>query len=76
MIDIAKKLDLKGAKCPIPILRIMHTMSRMQSGEILKVTVTEPGTEGELKVFCKQKHHELLDIKQTNDEFTILVRKG
>ncbi len=76
MTDITKKLDMRGATSPVPILEIMHTMSRMRSGEILKVTVTEPGTEQELREFCEQKNHELLNSRKTGKEFCFLVRKG
>jgi tRNA 2-thiouridine synthesizing protein A len=76
MTDITKELDLKGLNCPLPILRIKQTMARMESGEVLKIVGTEPGTERELKVLCKQGGHELLDCQKTPKEFIYTVRKG
>lgn len=76
MTEITKELDMKGLNCPLPILRIKQTISRMESGEVLKAVGTEPGTERELKIFCKQGGHEFLGYQETASEFIYLIRKG
>ena len=76
MTEIDQELDLKGLNCPLPILRIKQTTSRMESGYILKIVGTEPGTERELKIFCKQGGHEFLDFQEINNEFVYMVRIG
>ena len=76
MTEIDQDLDLKGLNCPLPILRIKQTISRMESGEILKIVGTEPGTERELKIFCKQGGHNLLDYQEIDKEFIYMVRVG
>lgn len=76
MTYITKELDLKGLNCPLPILRIKQTMARMESGDIVKIVGTEPGTERELKILCKQSGYEYLDYQETDSEFIHFVRKG
>ncbi len=76
MTEITKELDLKGLNCPLPILRIKQTVSRMESGEVLKIVGTEPGTERELKIFCKQGGHDYLDYQESNSGFTYMIRIG
>ncbi len=76
MTNITKELDLKGLNCPLPILRIKQTLSRMEGGDVVKVTGTEPGTVREVNVLCGQGGHELLEFKQTKREFIYLIRKG
>jgi len=76
MTEIDQDLDLKGLNCPLPILRIKQTISRMESGEILKIVGTEPGTERELKIFCKQGGHDLLDYQEIDNEFIYMVQIG
>jgi len=76
MTEITQELDLKGLNCPLPILRIKQTISRMESGEVLKVVGTEPGTERELKIFCKQGGHDYLDYQENGPEFIYVIRKG
>jgi len=76
MTEIDQDLDLKGLNCPLPILRIKQAISRMESGEILKIVGTEPGTERELKIFCKQGGHDLLDYQEIDNEFIYMVQIG
>ncbi len=75
MTDITKELDLKGLNCPLPVLRIKQTLSRMEKGEIVRVVGTEPGTVREVNVLCQQGGHELLEFEQTKNEFIYLIRK-
>jgi tRNA 2-thiouridine synthesizing protein A len=76
MTEITQELDLKGLNCPLPILRIKQTLTRMDSGEIVRVVGTEPGTEREVNVLCQQGGHELLEFKETNKEFIYIIRKN
>lgn len=76
MTDTTRELDLMGLNCPLPILRIKQTMARMASGEILQVVGTEPATERELKIFCKQAGHELLAYQETPQIFIYTLCKG
>jgi len=76
MTDITKELDLKGLNCPLPILRIKQTLSQMESGNVVRVIGTEPGTEREVKALCSQGGDELLEFKEENKEFIYTIRKG
>ncbi len=76
MTDISQELDLKGLNCPLPILRIKQTLTRMQSGEVVRVVGTESGTEREVNILCQQGGHELLEFKVENNEFIYIIRKN
>ena len=39
-----KKLDVRGAKCPIPIVKAKKEIDQMQPGETLEVLSTDPGS--------------------------------
>jgi TusA-related sulfurtransferase len=76
MTDITQELDLKGLNCPLPILRIKQTLTRMESGDVVKVVGTEPGTEREVKILCQQGGHELVEFKEEDKEFIYIIRKN
>ena len=40
----ARKLDVRGAKCPVPIVKAKKMIDTMQAGEILEVHATDPGS--------------------------------
>jgi tRNA 2-thiouridine synthesizing protein A len=37
-----KTFDLRGLKCPLPVLRTRKALAGMQAGDILVVTCTDP----------------------------------
>jgi tRNA 2-thiouridine synthesizing protein A len=42
MTERVKELDLRGLKCPLPVLRTRKALSRLDPGERLVVFCTDP----------------------------------
>jgi tRNA 2-thiouridine synthesizing protein A len=55
-----RKLDVRGAKCPIPILRAKKEMDLMSPGDQLEVTATDPGSVPDFQGWVKTAKHALL----------------
>jgi tRNA 2-thiouridine synthesizing protein A len=47
-MEVHKEVDARGLTCPLPILRAKKALADMQSGQILKVLATDPGSGNEL----------------------------
>ncbi len=78
-MDIHKELDARGLTCPLPILKAKKALSDMQSGEVLKVLATDPGSVRDFQAFARQTGNDLVD-QQTlqndgKDEFVHLLRR-
>lgn len=39
-----RKLDVRGAKCPIPVVKAKKAIDTMSAGDVLEVTATDPGS--------------------------------
>lgn len=39
-----RKLDVRGAKCPIPVVKAKKAVDAMAPGGVLEVTATDPGS--------------------------------
>lgn len=65
-MEAQKELDTRGLNCPLPILKAKKALSDMLSGEVLKVTATDPGSVRDFQAFARQTGNEL--VKQTNSE--------
>ena len=63
MNDIAfdQELDCKGMNCPLPILKTKKQMDAMQSGQVLKMVSTDPGSINDMQAFTRRTGHELLE---------------
>jgi TusA-related sulfurtransferase len=63
-----KKLDVRGAKCPIPIVKAKKEMDTMASGDQLEVTATDPGSIPDFQGWVKTAKHALLKEQRTEKD--------
>ena len=48
----------------------------MESGKLLRIVATDPGSEKDFEAFSKQTGNELVTAGKEGDKFTFLLRKG
>lgn len=75
MQQFHKELDARGLNCPLPILRTKKALSDMASGQVLKITATDPGAVKDFQAFCKQTGNALLASDVANNEFVFFMQK-
>jgi tRNA 2-thiouridine synthesizing protein A len=75
MNDVDHVLDARGKNCPLPILEIRKTLKAMETGEVVQMLATDPGSTNDMKAFCGQTGHELLSSEQQGAEYIFMVRK-
>ena len=73
--NIAKEVDSRGLNCPLPILKAKRALADMQSGEVLKVIATDPGSVRDFQAFAKQTGNTLIDQQTVDKEFIHLMRR-
>jgi TusA-related sulfurtransferase len=49
----AKKLDVRGLKCPLPIVKAKQEIEHMASGDQLEVMATDPGSVPDFQGWVK-----------------------
>jgi tRNA 2-thiouridine synthesizing protein A len=76
MTDFNDELDARGLNCPLPILRAKKAINKLETGEVLKIVATDPGSVKDFQAFCKQTGNELADTSEAGDEFTFFIKKG
>ena len=65
-----KKLDVRGAKCPIPIVKAKKEIDAMASGDQLEVTSTDSGSVPDFQGWVKTAKHALLKEQRTGKDET------
>lgn len=63
-----RKLDVRGAKCPIPIVRAKKEIDTMAPGDELEVTSTDPGSVPDFQGWVKTAKHALLKAQRTEKD--------
>jgi tRNA 2-thiouridine synthesizing protein A len=74
-MDIHKELDTRGLNCPLPILKTKKALSEMQSGEVLKVVSTDPGSVRDFQAFARQTGNELVEQISGSAEFVHVIKR-
>lgn len=68
-------LDTCGLDCPLPLLKAKQALNRMQSGELLRVRATDPGSQRDFRVFAEQSGHQLLESSEQAGVFCYILKK-
>jgi len=53
-------VDASGLACPLPILRAKKALAQMASGQVLKVTTTDPHAVRDFQAFANQTGNTLI----------------
>ncbi len=70
-----KEIDTRGLNCPLPILKAKKALADMNSGDVLKVVATDPGSMRDFQAFARQTGNELVEQTAASDEFIHYLRR-
>lgn len=68
--------DLRGLKCPLPVLKTRRRLTTMRVGEELLIETSDPLAVIDIPHFCREGGHELLQSEKTDAGHRFLIRKG
>ncbi|TNM60772.1 response regulator SirA [Aliirhizobium smilacinae] len=68
--------DLRGLKCPLPVLKTRRRLKTLHDGDRLIVETTDPLAGIDIPHFCRQEGHELVESEKTADGHRFVIRKG
>ena len=69
-------LDARGLLCPLPVLRANKSLRALAVGDELKVMATDPSAPEDFRSFCEAAGHDLLESREEDGVFLIILRKG
>jgi len=74
-MDIAREVDARGLNCPLPILKAKKALAELQSGQLLKVLCTDPGSMRDFEAFARQTGHALVEQTARDGQFIHILRR-
>lgn len=75
-MQIDSQLDASGLNCPLPVLKAKKTLAGMQSGQLLRIIATDPGSVQDFEAFSQYGGHKLLEYREEQGKFYFLLCKG
>ena len=76
MADFDQELDASGLNCPLPILRAKKALKGMESGKILRIIATDPGSVKDFEAFSNQTGNPLLDSGEEGGKYVFRIQKA
>ena len=74
--DIAETLDVKGASCPMPVVKTKSAIDDLAAGDVLEVLATDPGSMSDIDGWAAGTEGvELLAQEEGYDVYKHYVRK-
>ena len=68
-------LDCSGMACPMPILKTKKAVEALDSGQVLKMIATDPGSTSDMDAWTKKTGHELVASEQEGDKYIFFIKK-
>jgi tRNA 2-thiouridine synthesizing protein A len=68
-------LDLRGLRCPLPVLRAQKALRRMPVGGVLTVECTDPLTPIDIPHFVSEEGHQLISQEQRDATYIFRIAK-
>ncbi|QAU14167.1 hypothetical protein EKH57_16620 [Halorubrum sp. BOL3-1] len=74
--DIAETLDVKGASCPMPVVKTKGAIDDLAVGDIFEVLATDPGSMSDIDGWASGTTGvEIVDQEEGDDVYKHYVRK-
>jgi TusA-related sulfurtransferase len=75
-LDITETLDVKGASCPMPVVKTKSAIDELDAGAILEVLATDPGSMSDIDGWATGTEGvELVEQREDGDVYRHYVRK-
>ena len=75
MSDFDTELNCEGLNCPLPILKTKKAIDGMSTGQLLKMSATDPGSVNDMDSWSKRTGNELVSHDEDGGVHTFIIKK-
>ncbi len=75
MSDFDSELNCEGLNCPLPILKTKKAIDGLESGQVLKMTATDPGSVNDMDSWAKRTGNALLSHSEDDGVHAFMIQK-
>jgi tRNA 2-thiouridine synthesizing protein A len=74
-LDIKLKVDASGLSCPLPILKATQGIKSIESGQLMEIVATDPGSVKDFDAWSKATGNALLEQDAVDGKFRFVLRR-
>ncbi len=68
-------VDSRGATCPGPLMDLIGKVKEVDEGTVIELLTSDAGSKDDVPDWLDESGHELLDIEEGDDYWTIYIKK-
>ncbi len=69
-------IDCCGMQCPGPIMEVYNAVKKLDDGEQLEVTASDPGFAKDVASWCRRTGNTLISSRREGDAYIAVIEKG
>lgn len=73
---VARELDTRGLRCPLPLLKAKQALRDMTAGQVLRVLATDAGSVRDFQAYAHLSGQELLAFAELDAVYCYLLKKS
>ena len=70
------RLDCSGMQCPGPIMEVFEHVKKMQDGDVVEVSASDPGFARDIVAWCRRTGNTLVSNIKRGESYVAHVKKG
>lgn len=68
-------LDCRAKNCPVPLVEVRKALRKASPGDEIVVVGTHPASRKEIPMAVEATGDEVVEVRETGNEWTIRIRK-
>ena len=75
-IEVAATLDCSGLLCPLPVYKAALELGKLETGDVLELICTDPGSLADIPAMARQRGDTLLAVEERDATQVFWLTKG
>jgi tRNA 2-thiouridine synthesizing protein A len=68
-------LDLKGLLCPLPVVKIAQAVKKVNVGDLVEATATDPGVLADIPAWARTSGNEVVTMERGDKVIRFVVKR-
>ena len=75
VVEISQTIDARGLLCPMPIVKTAQSIKTIESGQLLEVLATDPGSVKDFAAWSRTTGNELVEQTMDGGVYRFVLRR-
>ena len=75
MAESTHEIDVRGAFCPIPLLRLRKEIGNVELNGLVRILATDHAAEADIAAYCDLTGQRFVSCEKTDEVFALIVQR-